>query len=235
MPMGRMFRVKRRRKLGRLTLKKVNRKITTLKNSIETKELYKAIEVDDLNANKVIVMNALIKGDDNGQREGNKIQCIKFNCIVRFFLKDNEWDGDDSTQTPWTLGADNASLVRVLVIVNKQNNGDAIFDLSEILRTGTTPVTYQTSLYNLDYVKNSKKRNKYTILYDRNFHLTPNQVGADRIIKINRSIRFNTLFNENNDGTGADIINNKIEVFILPNKVGTMNYSFHSVVSYTDI
>ncbi len=217
----------------KLTLKKVNRKINKLANQIEVKEFYKTIVETALDGNKGIVLNGMVKGDDNGQRQGNKITMIKIASILRLKLIDNEWDGDD-TSIPWVLEAQNASIVRVILLVNKQNNEDAVFDLTEILRDGTTSVKAQTSMYNIDFVQNSKMKNKYRILYDKAFHLTPNQVGADRIIKINKSLRMNTLFNDLNLGTGGDIINHKVELLILPHKTGTMNYAYNSVLSYTD-
>jgi len=231
MPAGKIFRQFTSKK--RLTLKKVNRKINILKNKVEIKEFYKTIAEAALDGNKAIVMNTMVQGDDNEERTGNKVFMVKFRSIIRLKLINSELDGTE-TSTAWTLTATDSTLVRVIAFVNKINNAEAVFSLPEILRTGVSSVTNQTSMHNVDYVQDSKMKNKYRILYDRSFNFVPNTPSSDRIIKINKSLRMNTLYNATNGGTGADIINNKVEILILPHKTGTMNYAFNSVLSYSD-
>ncbi len=221
------------KKKTKLTLKKVNAKVAKIERSIEVKEFYKTLAETGLTGDVGIVVNGMQRGDANGQRDANKISCKNVKIQLRMELLSQTLDGTDTTQPTWELDATDNTRVRVMLVVNKQNNLSAGFLISEILRDAANQVTKQNSQYNYDFVS-KEDRNKYRILYDKSFLFMPLQNGADRVIKINKSLRMNTIYSDSDLGTGADIINNKVELLIIPERLATMRFAFTSVLSYTD-
>ncbi len=231
MPAGRIFLASRRKK--KLTLKKVNAKVNKINRSIEIKEFYKTVDEVALTGDIGVLINAMQKGDNNGQRNSNKISMKRFKIQIRFQIINQNLEGTDST-VPWTLTSANNTRVRIIVVINKQNNLSNTFDITEILRDTGTTVAKANSQLNYDFVSAKKQKNKYRILYDRTFMFMPTENGSDRLIKINRSLNMNTVFNDGNAGTGADIINNKVELLVVPERFTTMRWAFTSTLFYTD-
>ncbi len=217
----------------KLTLKKVNAKVDKIKRAIEIKEKYKTVAEGALDGDKGILINDMQKGDNNGQRESNKIQMKYCKIQLRFQITDQDLDGTETT-TPWTLTSTDNTRVRVILIINRQNNLSNVFDVSEILRDSTNTVTRQNSQLNYDFVGAKGQKNKYRVLYDKSFQFNPIMNGSDRLIKINRTLNMNTIFSDADNGTGLDIIGNKVELLIFPERLGTMRFAYTSVLFYTD-
>ncbi len=212
----------RKRKNG-LTLKKVNNRVSRMKAKIEIKEKSFVQTAEALPATDTgFVLNGMSRGSNNGSRVADKIYMKNINLNYHLEMKTQLVINDTPLST----------FVRVLIFVNRQNNGDTTFDMTEILTDTANQNAKIVSIYEYRFVDKDEKL-QYKILYDKTHFLIQGQNGSGLIKRIKLRLGHKVNYNSSNLATGADIINNKLELVFIPENTN-LNVSVSSVLSYSD-
>ncbi len=218
---------------GKKAVAKLSKKVNKLIAKVEIKENYVTFSDQAWTAtDEIFILNGMLRGVLNGQRVGEKIYMKNLEIRIRSRLADSALVGSDSTQPVWTL-AYNQQAVRVILIMDKQNNQQAGLVIGQILQNFATQAEKITSVYDYKFVDSKNQKIRFRILYDRVHILNQNGSRQDLMIKINRRLNHKVNYNDGNAGTGGDIVNNALRLLMIPEfSVGIFDLS--AVLKYTD-
>lgn len=231
MPTGQIFISRKRR--GKLTLKKVDRKVQKIKNSIEIKESAKDVQLSDFaSIDREFLINGLVRGNGNGARVGEKITMKHLKVSFRLKQINQLILSTNSTSATWTTQP-LTSLVRVIIFLNRQNNLSNTFAIGEILQNAGSQAQKMQSQYDYKFVDSKNQKLKYKILYDKVFQLIQGQNRSDIVVKVKRALGQKVSFTSSNNGDGTDIVNNKLAILFIPEN-NTCQFAYTSLLYYTD-
>ena len=225
MPGGKLFLARKRK--SKLTLKKVDKKIQSLKRLIEIKEkeTLSALELTG-GTDSNFALNFMQRGEANGQRIGDQITLKKLMVTLHMLIPKLDLD---ITSTDITY---KQTSMRVLAVIDKKNNNSGAAPvISQILKNAGNQFQKIKSQYDYMFVNSKHSIGKYKILYDRVFNFTQNNI-QERIVSFSRSLNHKVNFSTNNND-GTDIIDNKVELIFIPLNDDIM-IGYSSVIFYAD-
>ncbi len=220
--------VRHRTRTNNMSVKKLNKKVNKIISNVEIKEHYGFSDLALRGAsNFTFTLNAMQLGTANGKRIGSKVKMK--NIMTNIILTQNALvkNGTD-TSVAWTL-AWIATQVRVLLVLNRQNNNTMPLPMTELFKRAATNQQIMGSVYNQDFVGKGKK---LKVLFDKYYDI--NNLSAPQFTNIRIFKQVNIVTNYSTDnGDATDIIDNDLRlVFIFQN--GAVDMSFDSVLTYTD-
>ncbi len=226
------FKKRRFNRSKRLTIAKVNKKVDKLQSKVEIKEL-DTFQVLALTGgiDNAFSLNTMGRGNQNDQRVGNKVYMKLLELKVRIKLALTDQIGTNTGLDGWTLTYQDGTM-RVLLVMDRQNNGAAGIDVSQLLINSGTQENKIISVYDYKFVDSLRDKIRYKILYDRTFYISQNIVQD---IQIRKFIRLNhkVSFNDGNTGSATDIINNDLRLVFIPNN-NNLQFSFNTNLFYSD-
>ncbi len=216
---------------GKVTVAKLNKKVNKMRSKVEIKELNK-IEVmqNTGGTDSAFTLNTLVRGNASNQRIGNKIYMKLLELKYRLKIFANVYNGTD-TNINWTLGYDQDT-VRVLVILDRQNNNGSSVVINEILENAGTQSQKIFSVYDYKFVDSLRDTQRYKILYDRVHYLSQN-ISQDINVRKFISLNHKVSFSDGNTGTATDIINNAIRIVFVPS-LNNAEFGFSTNLWYSD-
>lgn len=215
---GKIFIAKRRRFTKKRTSKinKISKKVNMLVRQIEHKHKYLRRDLAISTAASVsTLLNGMVRGDDWGQREGQKITVSRIR--VRFYC-----DNTSAFNNP----------IRVMIVKHKMPSGNNI-DNDQLFQNIANNYEKATSLIDTEFVGRDKP---LMVLRDRIFTLSQNGVNKEaQHLKFDIKVRSSVVtYNNLNNGTFLDIEKNAYYLVVTTNNT-TINYNWTVDLAYTDL
>ncbi len=214
-------------------MKNLTRKVDKLIKAMEIKELNL---FDSLTGNPSgdinFPLNAMGKGTNNGQRIADKIVMKSLEMNIRLVITQSEFLPTDSTQPVWTFPYLQSN-VRIIIFIDRQNNGSTSTTVSQILQNVALQSDKMVSTYDYKFVDSPGERVRYKILYDRVHYLNAFSGAQQKNIRIHRRLGQVVRYNGGSTGTSSDIITNDLKILFLHND-GNMSVAFSTVLRYID-